>query len=75
MRIVPKTPDGDLKWDESFEVESLESWADERNQRMTEMGLNHHYWAVSKMEVQYCDGAGKIIRSYHRCEVNPYRLV
>jgi hypothetical protein len=71
MLLVPKTKHGDIEWDDTFEVESVKSWVDERNNKMKEMGINHRYWAISEREAQYCDGGGRLIKSFHLCEKKP----
>jgi hypothetical protein len=76
MFLVPKDPSsGDLEWDKVFEVPSVKAWIEDRNKRMEQMRSNHRYWDLSEFEAQYCDGGGRLIKSFHACEKNPFRLV
>jgi hypothetical protein len=75
MFVVPTTPYEEHEWENVFEVSSLENWVEERNNKMTEMGINHRYWAISERKAEYCDGSGKLIKSYLACEKNPFRLI
>jgi hypothetical protein len=76
MFIVRKTLDGDLKWSETHEIESLEVFALNFNKRLIEIGVKgQRYSVVSKHQVDYRDADGKLIESYHACEKNPYRLI
>ncbi len=76
MHMVRQTPDGDIKWEETFEVKSLEHFAKEQEEGLKKMGITHrHFSVVSKSQVNCWDESGKIIETYHLCEKNPYRLI
>lgn len=76
MFVVPRDPKShDLEWSKVFEVSSLKEWVDERNKKTEEMKINHRYWALSEFTAEYCDGGGRILKSYHACEKNPFRLI
>ena len=76
MHLVPKTPHGEIKWEDAFEVSSLQEFVSERTKRLREVGVEHHrYSTVSERQVDLRDGNGKLIESYHLCATNPFRLL
>jgi len=74
MFLVPKDPlSHDLEWGNVFEVSSIMEWVDERNKKMEEMHINHRYFGDER-SVDYRDGGGRLLKSYHICQKNPFRL-
>ncbi len=74
MFLVPIDPQShELEWRNVFEMSSLREWADERNKKMEEIGINHRYYCDER-KVEYCDESGRLIKSYHLCQKNPFRL-
>jgi hypothetical protein len=77
MHIVPKTKDGEILWGQVFEVASLEDFAEQRESRMRELGVNNqHFGVMAPNRVEHWGEGGKVIMTYHLCtKERPHRLV
>jgi len=77
MFIVRKDEHGDLKWGEEIEVESLDAFCRERNEKLCRLlgRQEERYSVVSERLVVYRHPVGKVVETYHLCERNPGRLI
>jgi len=78
MKLVEKTAHGEFKWQEVFEVESLQAFADKCNANLKIMFSGkeprERFYLIAD-HVEYWDSKGRLVYSFYICKGPPYKLL
>ena len=77
MKLVAKTKHGEFKWNEVTEVESVEAFINNRNEKLSALFGKPviGYSLVGNNMIKHVDTTGKLIETFYLCETHPYRLL